>query len=211
MVGVTAQVKTRIKGLSWRAVMAYSARSRKRKAERTLAWMNERSVLDVLLVGTMGDERAGSSIHTNAGIIENRIAARYPIKMSINIEHANTSYPFMIADARDMPFEDGYVDFALANAIIEHVGQEDDQRKMVEEMTRVARCWIITTPNRWFPVESHTATLFLHWLPSWRKKMIWNFTRILSKREFRNLLPKDADIHGSVWSSTFTATYVKPP
>lgn len=190
--------------------MAYSARSRKRKAERILAWMNKRNVSDVLLVGTMGDERAGSSIHTNAGIIENRIAARYPIKMSINIEHANTSYPFMIADARDMPFEDGYVDFALANAIIEHVGQEDDQRKMVEEMTRVARCWIITTPNRWFPVESHTATLFLHWLPSWRKKMIWNFTRILSKREFRNLLPKDADIHGSVWSSTFTATYVEP-
>jgi hypothetical protein len=190
--------------------MAYSARSRKRKAERILAWMNKRNVSDVLLVGTMGDERAGSSIHTNAGIIENRIAAQYPIKMSINIEHANTSYPFMIADVRDMPFEDGYVDFALANAIIEHVGQEDDQRKMVEEMTRVARCWIITTPNRWFPVESHTATLLLHWLPSWRKKMIWNFTRILSKREFRNLLPKDSDIHGSVWSSTFTATYVEP-
>ena len=210
MVGVTAHVKTRIKGWSWRAVMAYSAHSRKRKADRILVWMNERNISDVLLVGPMGDERAGSSIHTNAGIIENRIAAHYPIKMSINIEHANTSYPFMIADARDMPFEEGYVDFALANAIIEHVGQEDDQRKMVEEMTRVARCWIITTPNRWFPVESHTATLFLHWLPSWRKKMIWNFTRILSKREFRNLLPKEAEINGSVWSPTFTATYVKP-
>jgi hypothetical protein len=47
-----------------------------------------------------------------------------------------------------MPFEEDYVDFALANAIIEHVGQEAEQRKMVHEMTRVVCTWVITTPNQ---------------------------------------------------------------
>jgi hypothetical protein len=30
----------------------------------------------------------------------------------------------------DMPFEDDYVDFALANAVIEYVGVESDQKRM---------------------------------------------------------------------------------
>lgn len=201
------RLKQRARDLAWRAVMVYSRHSRNRKAMRILAWMEQHAVDDVLIIGTMGDERADSAIHTNAGIVENRIAAEHDIKMSINIEHARTSYPFMIADARAMPFADKYVDFALANAIIEHVGAEADQRAMVEEMTRVARCWIITTPNRWFPVESHTAVLFAHWWPSWREKHPYDFTRLLSKREFKALLPPDAKLIGSFFSPTFMATY----
>lgn len=202
------RIQAPVKHAVRKAVMAYSPRSRRRKAERILTWMSEHNVKDVLLVGTMGDERAGSSLHTNAGIIENRIAEQHPIKMSINIEHAHTSYPFMIADARAMPFEDGYVDFALANAIIEHVGREAEQREMVEEMTRVARSWIITTPNRWFPVEPHTAVVFKHWSPTWRAKVpVTDFTRLLSRREFRALLPDGAKVMGHVWSPTLMAGY----
>lgn len=144
-----------------RAVLAYSMRSRQKKARRILAWMSERHVEDVLMVGAMGEEHSDNPMCANAGIVENQIAANYQVKMGINVEHANTSYPFMIADARDMPFPDDYVDFALANAIIEHVGQESEQKRMVDEMTRVAKSWVITTPNKWFPIESHTAVLFL--------------------------------------------------
>jgi hypothetical protein len=192
-----------------KAVLAYSVRNRHRKADGILAWLNEQHVKNVLFVGTMGDEHAGNSDMANAGIVERRIAASYDIKMSINIEPAITAYPFMIADARDMPFEDNYVDFALANAIIEHVGQEPEQRLMVDEMTRVARTWVITTPNKWFPVESHTSALFVHWLPSWRKKHEQDFTRLLSRQQFRALLPAGAMLCGAPWSPTFTARYVR--
>ncbi|CAN5393546.1 hypothetical protein BH09ACT8_BH09ACT8_45590 [soil metagenome] len=187
----------------------YSVRNRNRKAAEILAWLDAHDTKDVLFVGTMGDEHAGNADMVNAGIVERRIAASYEVKMSINIEPAVTSYPFQIADARDMPFDDDYVDFALANAIIEHVGQEAEQRTMVSEMSRVARTWVITTPNKWFPIESHTSAVLVHWLPSWRKKHEREFTRLLSRREFRQLLPAEAELQGKPWSPTFTAYYAR--
>ncbi len=202
-------IGTRFKKAMRRAVLAYSVRSRNRKADRILEWLATKGVKDVLLVGTMGDEQAQFDNMVNTGIVERRIAAEHKIKMSINIEPAITEYPFMVADARDMPFDDNYFDFALANAIIEHVGKEPEQQKMVSEMTRVARSWVITTPNKWFPIESHTSALFLHWFPSWSDKHEADFTRLLSRRQFRALLPPGAELFGAPWSPTFTARYTR--
>jgi hypothetical protein len=204
-VSVAAQFRKIVRN----AVLAYSVRNRHRKADHILAFLREKDVKDVLLVGASGDEHAGNDLMAHSGIVERRVAASYRVKMGINVESARTTYPFMIADACDMPFEDDYVDFALANAIIEHVGQGPEQRRMVDEMTRVARTWIITTPNKWFPVESHTHTIFLHWLPSWRKRHERDFTRLLSRREFRALLPAGANLSGAPWSPTFMARYAK--
>lgn len=190
-----------------KAVLVYSIHSRNRKADQILAWLSAKGVKDVLLVGTMGDEHAGNDDMINTGIVERRIATHHKIKMSINIEPATTDYPFMIADAREMPFEHDYVDFALANAIIEHVGGEAEQRRMVNEMTRVARSWVITTPNKWFPIESHTSAVFLHWFPSWSRKHEGDFTRLLSRRQFRALLPPGTELFGAPWSPTFTARH----
>jgi hypothetical protein len=191
-------------------VVVYSKRNRRRKADVILAFLRQENVKDVLLVGATGHEIDGDRLMSHGGIVERRIAESHEIKMGINVVPSQiTEHPFMIADARDMPFEDDYVDFALANAIIEHVGKEAEQRRMVDEMTRVARSWVITTPNKWFPVESHTHTLFLHWLPSWRRKHEHKFTRLLSLREFRALLPADAEVSGRPWSPTFLARYVR--
>ena len=192
-----------------RAVLRYSLYNRRKKTHFILGFLAEQGVRDVLLVGATGDENGDNPNLVNSGVIEKSIAEYYPVKLGINIEPASTAYPFVIADARAMPFTDDYVDFALANAIIEHVGQECDQRRMVEEMTRVARTWIITTPNKWFPVESHTSTLFLHWAPGWRKDHGKEFSRLLSRREFRALLPRTAKLSGGLLSPTFTASYVR--
>ena len=197
----------RLKQTVRKAVLWYSVRNRHRKATDITAWLEGHNVKDVLFVGAMGEEHAGNADMVNAGIVEKRIADSYAVKMGINVEPAVTPYPFIIADARDMPFENDYVDFALANAIIEHVGQEAEQLRMVREMTRVARTWVITTPNKWFPVESHTSAVFRHWLPSWRRKHEKEFTRLLSHREFRRLLPPGTRLQGMPWSPTFTAYY----
>ena len=207
--GTAVSVSDRFKQTVRKAVLWYSVRNRHRKAANITTWLAGHHVRDVLFVGAMGDEHAGNADMVNAGIVEKRIADSYDVKMGINIEPAITPYPFMIADARDMPFEDDYVDFALANAIIEHVGQEAEQRKMVQEMTRVARTWVITTPNKWFPIESHTSAVFLHWLPSWRAKHEREFTRLLSRRQFRRLLPPGAQLRGMPWSPTFTAYFAR--
>ena len=187
-----------------RAIRAFSIRSRTKKGAFISEWMDHQEVQTVLMVGALPSEPG-----SNIGIVEDAVIRGREVKMGIGLRPQPRSiYPYMIADARKMPFEDDYVDFALANAVIEHVGDEADQRRMVEEHCRVARCWAITTPNRWFPVESHTAVMFLHWLPSWRGKRK-EFSRLLSLREFRELLPPNAEIKGSWWSPTFTATFAR--
>jgi hypothetical protein len=186
-----------------KVVKRYSVRNRRRKADSILEWMAQRNIHNVLLVGTTGEGHTDPHLD----IIERRIGDRYRVKMGINIEPVTTSQPFQVADVRDLPFENDYVDFAVANAIIEHVGGEPEQRTMVEEMTRVARSWVITTPNRWFPVEAHTGMLFLHWVPRWRQTHEMWCTRLLSRRELRELLPAGAEIVGRPWNSTFTARY----
>ena len=189
-----------------RAILSYSIRNRRRKAEMFSEWMRKHECATVLFVGAMGDEHAGIPVMANAGIVERILSKSFNVVMGINIEPAETSYPFQIADARELPFPNGFVDLALANAIIEHVGQEADQRRMVEEMTRVSRCWIITTPNRLFPIESHTSALLLHWSRRWRQDRK-EFTRLLSISEFRALLPPTAMVKGRPWSPTFSAFY----
>jgi hypothetical protein len=67
------------------------------------------------------------------------------------------------------PFDDASFDVAWSNAVLEHVGSEtsrfERQVLFLREIARVARRAFVTTPNRWFPVEIHTHTPFLHWLP----------------------------------------------
>ena len=205
-----------MKSLVRRATINYSLKNRRRKAELILKFLDKRGIDSVLMVGVTGAEFDNNPLLPHNGLIEKLIAENHPVKMGINVVPAVTPYPFQIADARDMPFDDDFVDFALANAVIEHVGGLLDQQRMVNEMTRVARSWVITTPNKWFPVESHTHVLFLHWLPAWRRrcnerraKQGYSRFDLLSYWQFKALLPEDAVVHSRPWSPTFTATYAK--
>ena len=61
------------------------------------------------------------------------------------------------------PFADNEFDWIWCNAVIEHVGRDDAQVQFVNEMLRVSRNVFFTTPNKYFPVDSHTNVFFLHW------------------------------------------------
>jgi hypothetical protein len=184
-------------------VTSYSIRNRRRKARLISDWLAGQGAETVLMVGAMSTTGLA-----NQGIVEAAVARNHRVIAGINVQlpGAGLGYPFALADARAMPFPDDCVDVALANAVIEHVGDEADQRRFIAEHSRVARCWIITTPNKWFPIESHTAVVFLHWFPAWRAKRD-EFTRLLSRRELKAMLPRDAIVHGRPWSTTFTALY----
>jgi SAM-dependent methyltransferase len=68
-------------------------------------------------------------------------------------------------DGDDFPFDDNEFDVCWSNAVIEHVGNRERQLKFLSEINRVARSAYITTPNRFFPIEVHTRTPLLHFLP----------------------------------------------
>jgi hypothetical protein len=69
-------------------------------------------------------------------------------------------------DGRTLPFADGSFDLVYSNAVLEHVGDAEAQRAFLAEVARVGRrVLFVTTPNRCFPVDSHTLVPFVHWLP----------------------------------------------
>lgn len=68
-----------------------------------------------------------------------------------------------IAPNEALPFANDTFDIATANAVLEHVGSGGKQRAFIEELLRVARRVFITVPNRFFPIEHHTAIPLLHY------------------------------------------------
>lgn len=65
----------------------------------------------------------------------------------------------------DFPVFEKKFDLAFCNAVIEHVGNYNNQVKWLSEITKISKTLMITTPNRWLPFETHTITFFIHWFP----------------------------------------------
>lgn len=103
------------------------------------------------------------------------------------------------ADGCALPFSDGQFDVSYSNAVIEHVGSHEDQRRFLSEMRRVAKRGYLTTPNRHFPIEVHTRVPLLHLLlprplfdavlraigKGWAAD---DYMHLLSEKELRSLL-----------------------
>lgn len=94
------------------------------------------------------------------------------------------------------PFKDNEFDWAFSNAVIEHVGEIPTKIEFINEMCRVANNVFFTTPNKYFPIDSHTMVWFLHWSDNaflkWRnKKNIWwpkERLNLVSLREIKKLM-----------------------
>ncbi len=111
---------------------------------------------------------------------------RYP-KVSV-VEYPGGQFPFPTQS----------FDIVWSNAVIEHVGDREKQLGFLKELRRVGKHGFITTPNRHFPVEVHTRTPLLHWLPKqWFHDYLklvgksWatgDYMQLLSEKELRQLL-----------------------
>ncbi|MEM9903640.1 MAG: methyltransferase domain-containing protein [Cyanobacteria bacterium P01_D01_bin.44] len=119
----------------------------------------------VLDVGVTNDRRTES----------NFLEKLYPYPENITavgLEEASfieTEFPgvkYIKADGKALPFADDSFDLVTSFAVIEHVGSRNHQNNFINELCRVGKSCLITTPNRWYPVEVHTMTPFLHWLPA---------------------------------------------
>ncbi|MGB3560270.1 MAG: hypothetical protein WBA24_17165, partial [Geitlerinemataceae cyanobacterium] len=66
------------------------------------------------------------------------------------------------------------IDYVISSAVIEHVGSSDRQVKYVENLLHLARCVLLTTPNRHHWLDFHTKLPILHWLPRSQHRQILN-------------------------------------
>ena len=88
-------------------------------------------------------------------------------------------------------------DLVISSATIEHVGSFKNQIKKINNMIKLSKKYIvITTPNRFFPIEVHTKLPLLHWLPKkiFRKILLLLGMSYFANEKNLNLLDK-TDLH----------------
>jgi SAM-dependent methyltransferase len=187
---------------------AISLRSRRRKFALFMETMAPTAETTVLDVGA--DDSAFGEQVWGCGTL-NFFEELYPWQERITAlgmhegVRFRESYPkarYVQGDALTLPFDDGEFDVVFSNAVIEHVGGREQQRRFVEESLRVARRAFITTPNRWFPVEVHTGLPFVHWLPDAASHRAYDLARkqwakdnhLLGPASLRELFPPQARI-----------------
>jgi Methyltransferase domain len=133
-------------------------------------------------------------------------------------ERSEDGFTFVSGDGCQLPFRDQSFEIVFSNSVIEHVGCPELQRRFADEVRRVGQRYWVQTPNRYFPLEPHLLTPFVHWLPRpvqrvWVTKWtVWDWIerpshdrreyyihhflediRLLSASELRGLFP-DAEI-----------------
>ncbi len=84
-------------------------------------------------------------------------------------------------------------DLVLSSATIEHVGSFANQLKMISNIVKLTKKnFVITTPNRYHPIDFHTQIPFIHWLPKKIHRKILSLIglKFYSKEENLNLLSK---------------------
>jgi Methyltransferase domain len=104
------------------------------------------------------------------------------------------------ADGRRLPFDSNAFDIGFSNAVVEHLPDLESQRAFVRELCRVSRSVFITTPNRRFPIDTHTLVPFAHWLPNRRRDAIYRLLgrteglglRLLTASQLLDLFPGEA-------------------
>ena len=170
-----------------------------------MALANPSADTTVLDVGVTSDCREDSNFFEKLYPHQDKITA-------VGMEDAaflQEEYPglkYVRSDGLSLPFPDKSFDLVVSFAVIEHVGSRTQQQAFVRELCRVGKTCCITTPNRWYPVEFHTAVPLIHWFPpSWFRALLKllgkNFfakeenLNLLSEKEVLKMLPADAEVY----------------
>ena len=178
----------------------FALRARRRMYDSFIEALAPSATMTIVDIGVTPDQSTEDS---------NFLEKWYPHPAQItatSIEDASyleSTYPglrFVHTSGDRLPFADRQFDIVFSSAVIEHVGDRENERHFSEELLRVSKRFFITTPDRRFPVELHTFLPLVHWLPQeqhqralrWLGMTTWAKTEnlnLLDERDFRDLFP----------------------
>jgi ubiquinone/menaquinone biosynthesis C-methylase UbiE len=128
---------------------------------------------------------------------------------------------YAVFDGCCLPFADKSFDLVFSNAVIEHVPGR--QKQFADEVMRVGKSWFVTTPNYWYPFETHYHLPFIQFLPRWLQReynrllgthipkgQVQNLA-LLSSGQLQRLFPTSrlARVRVTFWPETLVAYYVE--
>lgn len=154
------------------------SKSRKRKAEKILALLDE--VIDLRKANIL-------DIGCGSGQIAHEFSKRSAAVSSVDIvdeRKERKGYSFKLTKSELLPFDDSIFDVVVTNHVIEHT---PDQKKHISEVLRVLKPGgyvYLATPNKYWLTDPHYKLPFISWLP-----------RFLSNRYLHLIHKKEWDIY----------------
>jgi ubiquinone/menaquinone biosynthesis C-methylase UbiE len=125
---------------------------------------------------------------------ENIIGVNIDLNELTSLRTKHKQVALVLADGCCLPFRSKSIDVLFSNAVIEHVGSLRRQRRFAGEIMRISKRWFVTTPNFWFPIETHWKLPFIHFLPEKTQRQIMDS----GKRLFVERSPEYSDLTHNV-------------
>lgn len=182
-----------------------SGYARQKMFDLLMALANPSADTTVLDVGVTSDRRQDCNFFEKLYPHKDKITA-VGMEDAAFLEEEYPGLKYVRSDGLSLPFPDKSFDLVVSFAVIEHVGSRTQQKAFVRELCRVGKTCCITTPNRWYPVEFHTAVPLIHWFPpSWFRALLKLLGKhffakeenlnLLSEKEVLKMLPADAEVY----------------
>ncbi len=199
-----------------------SHKSRAKKFEFFRSRFQPRPADRVLDIGASGEVFLRYTFEDIYPYPERIVAGGHALR---EVESTRRFYPqpaFAVFDGCFLPFPDKSFDLVFSNAVIEHIIGQESQRRFAQEVMRVGKSWFVTTPNYWFPFESHYHLPFIQFFPA-RAQRSYNRLlgshipkgtvqklALLSARQLQCLFPTSriTRVRVTFWPETLVAHYV---
>jgi len=194
-------------GLVWKLTEKITLKSRQRKYELFISLMKPKPEETILDIG----------VSPHFGRVTNYLELWYPHPEQItalandeekkfkNFREQFPEVKLVLGDGKNLDFPDNSFDIVFCNAVVEHVGTDEEQKKFIRELVRVGKRAFITTPNYYFPMEAHTLVPFVHYLP--RTMRFWIYRKLgrgfwadldrlnlLTPKKFLSLFPSEKQV-----------------
>ena len=150
--------------------------------------INDLQIHDALDIGTTSDDKNASSnivIKNIKNIDKFKCISDQIVNSDFFYKSLNKSITEEFSENELYEFSS---DLVVSNATIEHEGNTLNQKKMLENVIKLTKkIFVLTTPNKFYPIELHTKIPLIHWFPKSIYRKILKFLGLSFYADEKNL------------------------